>query len=81
MSDYRLDDMTDERDTALEELAAMKRERDELFTRIADLSWEKMSPREQAVWAAAFAYAELREGIRARESADSVVKKLKEKLK
>jgi len=37
------------------ELAAMKRERDELFARITDLSWEKMSPREQMVWASAFA--------------------------
>lgn len=44
---------------AIQELRDMQlkatRERDELFARLADLSWEKMSPREQAVWAAAFA--------------------------
>lgn len=47
--------VVDEKIALQAQLTEVTRERDEIFTRIADLSWEKMSPREQAVWAAAFA--------------------------
>lgn len=67
----------------LTELAEVTQERDELLKRAADLSWEIMSPRERAVWSAAFAWIHVWDGKagQAFVNADAAVKALREALK
>ena len=46
--------VVDEKISLLKQLSEVTAERDELFKRLADFSWEGLSEREKMVWAAAF---------------------------
>jgi hypothetical protein len=67
--------------TLPERVKELERERDELFARLADLSWEALSEREKMVWAVAFAAREVWSGELSVGVADEAVKALREKLK